>query len=253
MGSVGGAIDLPVAREATTDYPVIAGSSLKGAIRDKAQQDEQDDLNWDKVFGTPDSAGDILVSDARLLLLPVRCLSGSYKWTTCPHLIERLQRDLRRAKYASEVPVLPEEPARGQYLGSGSSLDPLYLEERTFRSWKGLPTNFHGVLEKLVAHESTRKRIAGQLIVLNDDDFSWFARYGLPVQARNKLDENKTSENLWYEETLPPDSLFYAMIAGRTPEVVQQIAALMKFSPYMQTGGNETVGQGWFAVRILLA
>ena len=30
-----GVVDLPVAREAATDYPVLVGSSLKGALRDK--------------------------------------------------------------------------------------------------------------------------------------------------------------------------------------------------------------------------
>ncbi|MGH8499122.1 MAG: type III-B CRISPR module RAMP protein Cmr4, partial [Methylococcales bacterium] len=125
MGSVGGAIDLPVAREAATDYPVIAGSSLKGAIKDKAQQEKWPDVcvmeegkpaldnegkprmklhaEVEKYFGKQDNAGQILVSDARLLLLPVRSLNGSYKWVTCPHLIERLSRDLKRAGRTAEV------------------------------------------------------------------------------------------------------------------------------------------------------
>ena len=30
-----GVVDLPVAREAATDYPVLVGSSLKGALLDK--------------------------------------------------------------------------------------------------------------------------------------------------------------------------------------------------------------------------
>lgn len=32
IGHTEGAIDLPVAREAATDYPYIPGSSLKGAL-----------------------------------------------------------------------------------------------------------------------------------------------------------------------------------------------------------------------------
>ena len=34
-----GVVDLPVAREAATDYPVIVGSSLKGALRDRVETD----------------------------------------------------------------------------------------------------------------------------------------------------------------------------------------------------------------------
>ena len=36
-GQTANAIDLPVAREKTTNYPVIPGSSLKGALRDFAE------------------------------------------------------------------------------------------------------------------------------------------------------------------------------------------------------------------------
>lgn len=88
-------------------------------------------------------------------------------------------------------------------------------------------------------------------MILNDDDFTWFARFGLAVQARNVLDDKKKSENLWYEETLPPDSLFYALIAGRNKDAVTAIESLMTAKPYLQAGGNETVGQGWFAVQVL--
>ena len=90
-----GVVDLPVAREAATDYPVLVGSSLKGALLDKMRTTSADDAAVR--FGTKEHAGDLLVSDARLLLLPVRSLTGSYRWTTCPHLIERYRRDLARA------------------------------------------------------------------------------------------------------------------------------------------------------------
>jgi len=66
-------------------------------------------------------------------------------------------------------------------------------------------------------HATTRNRLDEQLVVLNDDNFKWFAQYGLSVNARNVLDnDTKESQNLWYEETLPPDSLLYATLAERT-------------------------------------
>ena len=89
-----GVVDLPVAREAATDYPVLPGSGLKGALRDLAEQKHDDRV--ENVFGTQERAGDVLVSDGRLLLLPVRSLSGAYRWATCPHLLERFLRDGKR-------------------------------------------------------------------------------------------------------------------------------------------------------------
>jgi len=67
-------------------------------------------------FGRSDNAGALLVSDARLLLLPVRSLSSAYKWVTCPHLLERFSRDQQRAdKNAVKFELTTVEA--GKYLG----------------------------------------------------------------------------------------------------------------------------------------
>ncbi len=96
-GESTGFVDLPVAREAATDYPVIPGSGLKGALRDLAHSRGWDEPKRKAIFGSPDAAGELLISDARVLLLPVRSLHGAFRWVTCPHLLERLERDTRRA------------------------------------------------------------------------------------------------------------------------------------------------------------
>ncbi|MBI4753839.1 MAG: type III-B CRISPR module RAMP protein Cmr4 [Betaproteobacteria bacterium] len=248
MGSIGGAIDLPVAREVATDYPVIAGSSLKGAFKVKAEDEIPAGVDIGKTFGAPDQAGEILVSDARLLLLPVRTLNGSYKWATSPHLLERLARDLARAGKDCAVAGQVSVTAR-RYLGVGAEDSVLHLEERQFRRGGPLPDGLGTALKRLIRHQQTRGRIDGQVIVLSDDDFAWFARYGLAVAARNELKPNKSSNNLWFEETLAPDSLFYSLIIGRQAPPIQAMRTWLEGEPYVQAGGNETVGQGWFALQ----
>ena len=124
-----GFVDLPVARESATDYPVIVGSSLKGALRDRARQENLDDI--EKIFGKHDNAGQLLVGDARLLLLPIRSLTRSYCWVTCPHLLERLRRDLGRAG-SSDQKVSNPSVQQGSFLGLGEKDKELYLEERQF-------------------------------------------------------------------------------------------------------------------------
>ena len=65
------------------------------------------------------------------------------------------------------------------------------------------------------------------------------------------LDDAKRSRNLWYEETLPPDTVLYALLAGRSGGALGSLDALFpEDDPYLQAGGNETVGQGWFAVAV---
>lgn len=241
-----GFVDLPVARETATDYPVVVGSSLKGALRDRARQAASSDI--DRVFGGPDSAGQLLVGDGRLLLLPIRSLTGSYRWVTCSHLLERFARDTARsAGQASHLKAISVK--KGQYAGPDVGI--LFLEERQFEHGGSVPDVVVKAAAALILHEDTAARVANRLVVLHDDDFAWFARYGLTVNARNVLDEvKKTSKNLWYEETIPPDSLFYCLLAERTEGALTTVSSLFADRPYLQVGGNETVGQGWFAVKL---
>lgn len=246
-----GIVDLPVAREASTDYPVLVGSSLKGALRDKAEtvsKAQADKIDSDRRFGEQDRAGDLLVSDGRLLLLPVRSLTASFRWVTCPHLIERYGRDLARAGLPTQ-PAVPQVE-RGCVLSAGSGS--LFLEERQFRIDGAPAAGLAEAAAALILHEETQRRLDSQIAVLHDDDFAWFVRYGLSIQARNVLqDGTKKSKNLWYEETLPPDTVMYSLVMGRSREALHALDALFpENDPYLQTGGNETVGQGWFAVTV---
>ncbi|HRI06427.1 MAG TPA: type III-B CRISPR module RAMP protein Cmr4 [Nannocystaceae bacterium] len=251
-GRATGVVDLPVAREAATDYPVIVGSSLKGALRTLAGGESEPAK---RLFGVQDSAGQLLVADARLVLLPVRSLTGAFRWVTCPHLIERYRRDRLRAGQSTDfqVPALTlVEDARRPALAGGREKQ-IFLEEREFEIGGVPPEGLVAALAELILHSETRARLPERLVVLHDDDFAWFARYGLPIQARNVLnDKTKQSENLWYEETLPPETVLYALVGARSEEASKELCAILPATaPYLQAGGNETVGQGWFAVRIL--
>ena len=251
-GQSTGFVDLPFHREAATDYPVIAGSSVKGALRDLARQRMgEDDGNLANVFGKQEHAGTLVISDARLLLLPVRSMTSSYRWLTCPHLIERALRDYQRAYNRSKNLDLGQVIAieKNQYLGRGDGS--LYLEERQFEAAKEpLPDPLYAFLASFIPHPHTHDRLRNHVAVLHDDDFVWFARHGLAITARNNLHkEHKTSLNLWYEETLPPDSLLYVLLLERQSGGLSLVSQLFEQAPYMQIGGNETVGQGWFAVH----
>lgn len=247
-----GVVDLPVAREAATGYPVIVGSSLKGALRDKAEGMDMDRAK--REFGEQDRGGRVLVSDGRLVLLPVRSLSGASRWVTCPQLIERYARD--RIRCGHPLPEMGDlDVPRGRALATGFAEDgPLFLEERQFEVTGTPPELLVEALDRLVRHKHTRDRLAQRLVVLHDDDFAWFAAYGLPIQARNKLDDNKISKNLWHEEHLPPDTVMYTILLDRDSRPAGEDVPSWLFpddDPYLQVGGNETVGQGWFVIQTL--
>lgn len=245
-GRSAGIIDLPIAREAATDYPFIAGSGLKGALRDRARSLGRDDI--DEIFGKQDHAGKLLISDARLLLLPVRCLTGAYRWVTSPLVLERYRRDLARCGISAEWTVPKVGSARTLASGGGK----LHLEERELAVDGVVPEEVIRAISPLVLHPETKGRLGSQLAVVGDDELAWFCRYAVPLQARNVLDDDsKRSKNLWYEESLPPDTLLYALSMARDEDTQAALAALFpETDPYLQVGGNETVGHGWVAVSI---
>jgi len=66
---------------------------------------------------------------------------------------------------------------------------------------------------------------------------------------------------LWYEETLPPETLLYVPLVAqksRKKDSSEMANTVMEHvlndmflltSPYLQLGGNETVGMGWCKVK----
>lgn len=249
-GQDAGLVDLPVAREKATDYPVIVGSSLKGALKDAMRDAGLEGL--EAIFGRQDDAGTLIVGDGRLLLLPVRSLQGAYRWATCPQLLNRFSRDAVRTGLDSIPQITPVTD--GKCLSNLPQGKPLYLEEREFESLAAVDSELINRLSPLMPAAS--QFLPERLVVLSDNDFAWFARYGLCINARNQLDvATKTSKNLWYEETLPPDSVFYFLLADRETSggAVEAISKQFWDYGYLQVGGNQTVGQGVFAITPIVA
>jgi len=254
------AIDLPVARERTTGFPFVPGSSVKGAMRDRAERmfgRDSDEIK--RVYGEAEGAGDLVVSDARLLLLPVRSLSRAYVWLTCPYLVERLRRDRERSlgdggpkpDFGALVRGGEERDARPPILCVGGNGEPVFLEERLFRRVGDVPREVVELIAPLIAVEEARGRLADQIAVVPDGEFVWFARHALPVHAHNVLDDRtKASTNLWYEESLPPDTLLYVVALFRTEDTARHLDRLFE-RPWLQLGGNETTGQGWLRVAMV--
>jgi len=263
-----GTIDLPIQREAHTDWPVIYGSAVKGALRTLAEDQKQP---WVlEVFGpdtknASDNAGALLVGDARLLLLPVRSLTSHFKWVTCPALLRRFQADLERLNLpvsfsAADIPPVSSLEDAPIPQGDDSSL---FLEEFRCQTRKIDLSVVISALTLLMERSDAEAALQKQLVVVHDDLFRHLARYATPVNAHICLDnDTKTVKSgaLWYEESLPPDTVLYVCLVGQktrvkngtksAADVLKHITQDLFNRPYLQLGGNETVGMGWCKVKI---
>ncbi|RUQ41758.1 MAG: type III-B CRISPR module RAMP protein Cmr4 [Candidatus Competibacteraceae bacterium] len=270
-GQMAGVIDLPIQREAHTEWPVVFGSSVKGALRTLA--DEQQ-ASWRfAVFGpetsnASDHAGALLVSDARLLLLPVRSLTSHFKWVTCPALLNRLKADIKRLQLSDADFVIPEfdNDKKEIALVANAATGALFLEEFKFTAKAADLDTLIKILARLMDRDDAVAALKQQLVIVHDDRFKHMAKFATPVNAHVCID-NKTKTvkpgALWYEESLPADTVLYVGLhaqATRTEkekktagEVLSHITDELFSRPYLQLGGNETVGMGWCKVAICKA
>ena len=267
-GSSLGVVDLPIQRETHTQWPCIYGSSVKGALRDCASECSSADKWIDDVFGPEPEAGEtggghagaLSVGEGRLLLLPVRSLTTHFKWVTCAAALARLAADSCRLGIKLCIPgsvLAPEGSHEALVHNDGrNNGQQLYLEELCLTQKPVDLGDLIGLLATLMGSEGATAALARQLVIVDNDLFGHLARVATPVSAHNALTDEKRSKNLWYEETLPPETLLYLCLdAGPSrrehssmgaPEVLGKVTGL--FPGYLRIGGNETVGMGWFRV-----
>lgn len=259
-----GAIDLPIMREAPTDYPVIYGSAIKGAMRAKFEAEIGKDAAR-VYFGDDDAggskyAGALIVSDARMLLLPVRSLTSHFRWVTCPYILRRFAQDCQMLGIDVKWTV-PQPGSENRAVVAEQDDGSIYLEEFKFEMEHGELDALIETLDMLM-DEDMKDIIKKQLAIVSDDMFAHLSRYSTPVNAHIAIDnESKTVKPgaLWYEESLPPETLLYSMLitgASRKEGDVQAQAEIIRKNvvghleenSYLQVGGNETVGMGWCKV-----
>lgn len=271
-----GAVDLPIQRDVVTGYPVVHASSLKGRLRAEARPPRLEPGEFKAIFGpeTDDNpsehAGALSPGDARLVLFPVRSLTGVFAWATSLDALARFRRDAQMVG----VPVtwkLPAEPPPEAALVNGSRLvagGKVVLEEYAFSP---MQSGELGEIGRWLAEQALpegeeysywRESLPARLVALPQDAFRDFTTLSTEVATRVRLtpDTKTVAEGaLWTEEALPLDTLLYApLMASPTraangaklsgSQVIQKIAGLGLGR--MQLGGDETTGRGMVHLRL---
>ena len=306
-GSDLGIVDLPIQREKHTDYPKIEASGIKGGIREVFstqpnlealergwQITSVEDKDYKKAinlaFG-PDGAdqsnlyaGALGFTDARLLLFPVKSVSGVFGWITCPAVLERFKHDLSicqpRIAFNGSLPGKNQVPPNCDLIISDSKI---VLEEYTFKvngteDCKKLANWIaENVLPSDEVYNYWREKLRKSFVVLSDDDFRDFVTLSTEVIARIKIKQETgivQKGALWYEEYLPSDSLLYSLTltspifqendadkgifmltTQEKKETRDESEKVMEFfedglPAVIQLGGNATIGKGIVRTKI---
>lgn len=281
-GTAIGLIDNPIQRERHTEYPMIAGSGLKGAVRhwqwaqlDEAERKRKENL-LNRLFG-PESgdnnlyAGAISFGDAQLVAFPVRCTRRAYVYATSPTALARTKRLLQTLGVVCDWPILEVRERFCRVIESKDPVDnnqPLHLEafELTaigspelmeiaeFLAKKALPAGD--------AYAFFREKLKTDLVLLPDEDFGYFVKNATVVEPHVCIDNDTGAAKgtgLFYTENLPPESLLLAPLmataerSGKGALPAEDVlAAVLEGSEglkgldgqLVQVGGDATTGRG---------
>ena len=293
-GSAIGAIDSPIQREVHTQHPMFAGSGLKGALRHhftrawpRAEGDKSKPNSLiSRIFGpdtdASDFAGALSLSDAQLVALPVRSLKGGFAYVTSPLALARLHRLASQAGLLPDwvVPNVAENKAK---TASDTLLHGQQLILEAFEFMAAADEPLKAIAQWIATHALPgnassffSSKLKTDLVLLNDTDFSHFARYGMVVEPHVRInDESGTAEDggLFYVENLPPETLMVGLAQASierfkkssrrddAPELLTAPQVLAKVftgqgdtlpgigEKLLQIGGDATTGRGLVLVQ----
>lgn len=272
-----GAIDLPIAREKATNLPYLPGSSIKGVLRDHCTQHDTLRTKVKAVFGpetdkASEQAGSLVVADARLLLLPVRSLAGTFAWVTSSFVLRRLARDSAGA-VADAPPAIPVAPRMDDdhvdcLVATDDALivadNVVYLEDidLTPRADALVAEWARWLAGRLWPDEADagwRSALADRLCIVPDDVMNFLAATATETIARVRMDADKKTVDegaLWYEEVLPAETVLAGLAVSAPPKVAaiedEEVFAVLSelTAKTLQLGGKATVGRGLCRVQV---
>jgi CRISPR-associated protein Cmr4 len=265
-----GVIDLPIAREKATGIPYVPGSTLKGVLRDRCDEPAK----RERIFG-PDSnraelhAGSLQLSDLRLLLLPVRSVSGTFAWVTSPLLLRRLLRDAGQAVTAQPIPTVVPEPGAMtrccvaqtgcKLMTSVGNAQKAVLEDLDLVAAPTAEvTQWANWLAPILFGSDVywKQALEARLCVVHDDVLGFLLATATEIAARIHLDDAKKTVAkgmLWYEEALPAETVLSGLalvtpVKATPDEVFITLDGLIRGA--LQIGGDATVGRGLSQARL---
>ena len=238
-----GVVDNLVQRDPATEYPVIFGSSVKGALRafmEAHLKDNNDGIS--AIFGSNDQQGSYRFFSAHLMALPLRSNKRPYYLAISPGGARHVLELFEALGFVPDKGLKEELESIRDMNGNRPRVkgdrNGLFIED--FEQFEELGLDLPN-LSKLLHSED--------IVVLPDEAFNKVvSNESLPVIARNYLD-NGISKNLWYEQVIPRFSVFvmpvmYPANDGHFQEFHKTLTGNL-----LQIGGNATVGYGYARVN----
>ncbi|MCI0536093.1 MAG: type III-B CRISPR module RAMP protein Cmr4 [Verrucomicrobiales bacterium] len=280
-------VDLPIMRERITHFPVIPSTSFKGVLLQRGRevwpstwtQPERPNerpkeilhQNNQLLFGAINSEGEgenkkqvsnagcVQIMEAKLLAFPVRSLAGCFGWLSCPSALERFKRDTCRQ--LTIPPVDKDRVVAGAELVMNNQvvLEEYAMDLQPNSSGQAAP--LANALSGLVSDPLWSGKLAARLALVHDENFQHFVTTCTELVARIVINPaTRINENLFNQENVPCEALFYSVLTILPPrrnsggadfDANSRLADLLPVQnpPILQIGGDETTGHGLCEIK----
>jgi CRISPR-associated protein Cmr4 len=245
-----GIVDNTIQRDVLTTLPVINSTSLKGALREYAMKYFPGKVEF--VFGSGNEKkegkendmkanipGKYIFYSAHLLSIPARSDKFSFLNATCPQIVCDFLKQVTLLGNIIDDKILKAfKELLSISLDNG--VKAVCFEEAI----EGSIVEFYDVKASLrnISKESLdilRNWLGDNFVWVDSNILKENITNKLPVIARNNL-ENGQSTNLWYEEIIPRETIFYTFISAPKEKWVIKFDKLI-----VQIGANASVGYGF--------
>jgi CRISPR-associated protein Cmr4 len=250
-----GIVDQPIARDRATHLPLVPGSTVRGVLR--AHISQQNDELTNSLFGyqkpnsEPSSAGALSITDAHLLLLPVRAVYGIVAYATCPFILQRYKKD---RKLNLTVPAIAENQALHSTDNPNHKDDVMVLEDLDLKATACEHTQKWAevIAQTVYAKDSADYTdMSKRIIVLPDTVFSFLAETATEIRTRIRINqETGVVDNgaLWTEESLPAQSVLWGVFGTDQTRLKEDtrkmLDTVLNSKLLLQMGGNMGTGSG---------
>lgn len=214
-------VDNEVEKDPINHYPIINASGVKGALRDYFNNAGVAKEAIDGMFGSQpnaressnSSSGQIKLLSAWMLARPLRATKGAYAYylTTTPAAWEQFRSLANALGFTGAVPDAERVPA----------------------------AMTEAEAENLPLEDSYYSFDDEKLFIMSNENFRGIS---LPVIARNSTG-SVNKKNLWYEEFVPHESVFYFFAISDDADLLEQFCRTIN-GKAVQFGGNASIGYG---------
>lgn len=250
-----GIIDNQVEKDPILETPIIPSSSLKGSLRDFFENNSDNNIKITEIFGSDaketknTNSGSYSFFTAQLLFIPMRVSDGNFTYclVTTVDLLEKMIQMV--SDLNGDLPCDMQEAIKKVKEKINNLKDKYGISNKDISvegyDLENCEKEVNKVVDLLNIFEKFNLKNGVPIVILKPEIFK---EIDLPIVARNQL-EDGLSNNLWYEEIVPHESIFYfAIMYPDNNDSFKKFDEELR-SNIIRFGGGASIGYGYCKIE----